>query len=179
MSNYAVELTAEESVLLSQIEFDTSKLTHEIYVRQAPLILRLLESLDQRKAVPDIRLKYFTDPRFHHGRIKDSKKGLFERNKNVGDEIYTHPSFLQYLRYFLFGADLPGPVIEAFEQHVGEARWMSSGDVPAAAKRTRALIREFSLDRASTPEEFYRLSLDMGMNETYAHAVFRAAKQVR
>jgi hypothetical protein len=56
---------------------------------------------------------------------------------------------------------------------------MSSGNVPVVAKRTRALIREFNLDRASTPEEFYRLSLDKGMNETYADAVFRAARQVR
>ena len=179
MGNYAIELTDGESAHVAGIELDKSKVDYEACQKQGPLILQLLESLGKRKAIPEIRNQYWTEPRFHHGRINSSNKGLFEHNGAAGNDIYIHPHFLPFLRYFLFSANLPAPVIEAFEQQVGNPEWVTSGDVQGITKRVRALMREFRLDKGSAREEFYRLSLDMGLDQIYAQVVLRAAKQVR
>ncbi|AUQ83146.1 hypothetical protein [Phaeobacter inhibens] len=174
---YAIELTGEESTLLSSIEFDQLVLTHEQYKMQAPLILQLLRSISDRGAIPEIRQKYWADPEYHIGRLKTSYKGHFERNGNQGDEIYTHPNFLPYLRYFLFGAQLPQPAIAEFENVVGNPEWVSSGDITTITKGTRAIVRRYELQEED--EEFYRLALDVGLNQWFAKTVRDAVKQVR
>lgn len=174
---YKVELTEEESAKLNGIELDQSALDHEQYKRQTPLILELLRSLGERNAIPEIRLKYWSDPEYQIGRLKVSHKGLFERNGRQGDEIYTHPHFLKYLRYFLFGAQLPARAIAEFEEVVGNPEWISSGDMTDIAKGTRAIVRKYGLQ--DEDEEFYRLALDLGLNQWFAKSVRDAVKQVR
>ncbi len=175
--SYAIELTQEETTLLSCIELDQSALDHEQYKRQAPLTLKLLRSLTERKAIPEIRLKYWADPKYYLGRLKTSYKGVFERNGNQGEEVYTHPNFLPYLRYFLFGPQLPASAIEEFEKIVGNPEWVSSGDISDITKRTRAIVRKYDLQ--DQDEEFYRLGLDIGLSQWFAKSVREAVKQVR
>lgn len=174
---YAIELTEEESALLSGIELDQSGLDHEQYKLQGPLVLSLLNSLAERNAIPEVRLRYWSDPEYQIGRLKASHKGLFERNGRQGDEIYTHPHFLKYLRYFLFGAQLPASAIAEFEEAVGNPEWVSSGDITDITKGTRRIVREHGLQ--AEDEEFYRLALDVGLNQWFAKAVRDAVKQVR
>ena len=79
--------------------------------------MALLRFLHERGAIPGARLGYWNAPHYNTDRrIKVSYQGIFERSGNTGDEIYTHPHFLPFLRNVLFGADLPGVIIEAFEQ---------------------------------------------------------------
>lgn len=174
---YMIELTNKEAEDLSGIELDQSALDHAQYQRQAPLVLALLESLAERNAIPKVRLKYWSDPEYQIGRVKASHKGLFERNGRKGDEIYTHPNFLKYLRYFLFGAQLPEAAIAEFEQVVGNPEWVSSSDVTDITKGTRAIVRKFGLQGGE--EEFYRLALDVGLSQSFAKYVRDAAKQVK
>ena len=174
---YEIELTKEESEILSGIELDKSLLDHEQYKRQGPLILELLRSLAERGAIPDVRLKYWTDPEYHIGTVKASHKGLFERNGRQGDEIYTHPHFLKYLRYFLFGAQLPEAAIAEFEEVVGNPKWVSSGDITDITKGTRAIVRKYGLQ--DNNEEFYRLALDFGLDQWFAKAVSDAVRQIK
>ena len=174
---YMIELTNNEAEDLSGIELDQSALDHAQYQRQAPLVLALLESLAERNAIPKVRLMYWSDPEYQIGRVKASHKGLFERNGRKGDEIYTHPNFLKYLRYFLFGAQLPEAAIAEFEQVVGNPEWVSSSDVTDITKGTRAIVRKFGLQ--GDEEEFYRLALDVGLSQSFAKYVRDAAKQVK
>ena len=167
--SYAIELSDEEATLLSGIELDQSTLDHEQYERQGPLVLSLLKSLAERNAIPEVRLRYWSDPEYQIGRLKASHKGLFERNGRQGDEIYTHPHFLKYLRYFLYGAQLPARAIAAFEEVVGNPDWVSSGDIADIAKGTRRIVREHGLQ--TEHEEFYRLALDVGLSQWLAKAV--------
>ena len=174
---YLIELTDKEAEDLSGIELDQSALDHEQYQRQAPLVLALLESLAERNAIPKVRLMYWSDPEYQIGRVKASHKGLFERNGRKGDEIYTHPNFLKYLRYFLFGVQLPQAAIAEFEEVVGNPEWVSSSDVTDITKGTRAIVRKFGLQ--GDEEEFYRLALDVGLSQSFAKHVRDAAKQVK
>lgn len=174
---YQVELTEDETEILNGIELDQTALDHEQYQRQAPLILELLRSLAERNAIPEIRLKYWSDPEYHIGRLKTSYRGRFERNGNQGDEIYIHPNFLPYLRYFLFGAQLPAAAIAEFEKVVGKPEWISSGDITDINKGTRDIVRKYGLQ--DQDEEFYRLALDVGLDQWFAKSVRDAVKQVR
>lgn len=175
--DFEITLTKDETELLGDIELDQSALDHEQWKRQAPLVLRLLESLLERNAIPEIRQRYWLEPEFQLGRVKASHKGLFERNGRKGDEIYTHPNFLKYLRYFLFGASLPSGAIAEFEELVGNPLWVSSGDITDITKGTRNIVRRYNLQ--TEDEEFYRLALDMGLSQWCAKSVRDAVKQVR
>ena len=116
----------------------------------------------ERDAIPEERLNYWTDPDYNTGQLKASNKGVFERNGCTGQEIYTHPHFIPYLRYFLFGADLPDAVIAKFEEKVGNPCRVTSSDIVPVSKCARAHARQHSLDRAHAGEEFFKLCLDMG-----------------
>ncbi len=173
---YAIELTDDENTLLSDIELEQSNLDHERYKRQVTLVLQLLKSLRKRGAIPATRWQYWSEPEYQMGRLKTSYKGLFERNGRRGDEIYTHPHFLSYLRYFLFGAQLPEQVITEFEVVVGDPGWVSSSDMTKIVKGTRRIVRKYGLHEAY--EEFHRLALDVGLTQGYAKEIFNAVKQV-
>jgi len=183
MEKYHVKLTEAEKALLAKIDFQLSPHDHDgghaAYKANMQPILALLKSLGERAAVPDERLKFWNDPRYHFGRIKASHKGLFERNGCTGADIYTHPNFIPYLRYFLFGADLPDEVILAFEVKVGNPQWISSSDVVPLGKFARDLTRQYRLDVAVAPKEFFKLCLDMDLSLSTAERVMHSVKQIR
>ncbi len=174
---YAIELQKEEALLLAKIELDPAGLDHGKFEMQAPLVLGLLKSLTDRHAIPKVRIRYWTDPEFQPGRHKTSHKGLFERNGTNGQDIYTHPHFLQYLRYFLFGAQLPQKAIGELEEAIGNPLWVSSGEIPKITKVARRLARDYGL--AGKHEEFYRLALDIGLSQSIAQNVREAVKKTK
>jgi hypothetical protein len=183
MEKYHVKLTEGEAAILAKIDLSETHRNHDdgyaAYKANAQPILALLQSLSERSAVPTERLNYWNDPRYHHGRIKASRRGLFERNGCKGSDIYTHPNFIRHLRYFLFGAELPDEVIMAFEEKVGNPQWVSSSDIVPIGKFARDLTRQYRLDNADAPEEFFKLCLDMGLSLTTAESVMRSVKQMR
>jgi hypothetical protein len=113
------------------------------------------------------------------GRIRTSHKGLFERNNCAGDEIYTHPHFLKYLRYFLFGAELPPNVVAEFEAEVGEPRWVSLSDAIPLGKAAREITKRHGLTPHSAAEEFFKLCLDLGLSVNVADTVSRAVRKLK
>jgi len=68
-------------------------------------------------------------------------------------------------------------VVAEFDGVVGDPEWVSSGDVTNIAKRTRRIVREHGLQ--DEDEEFYRLALDVGLNQWFGKSVREAVKQVR
>lgn len=183
MEKYHIELTADQRRLVEQLDLRTVHASHDearaAYLSNRQPILALVRSLSARDAVPQERIRYWNDPDYNPGRIKASRKGLFERNSCTGDDIYTHPHFLKHLRYFLFGADLSDAVILAFEEGVGNPAWVSSSDAPAIGKLARDLTRRHGLDRSSAESEFFKLALDMGLGLTSALRIRQAVQQVR
>lgn len=183
MEKYHIELTVDERLLLEQIDLRTVHASHDearaAYLSNQQPVLALVRLLSARDAVPQERIRYWNDSDYNPGRIKASRKGLFERNSCTGDDIYTHPHFLKHLRYFLFGADLPDAVILAFEEGVADPTWISSSDVPAIGKLARDLTRRHGLDRSSAESEFFKLALDMGLSLTTALRIRQAVQQIR
>ncbi len=183
MKKYHIDLTDEEASLLSKIDLRVTHKSHDeghaAYNANRIPILELVRSLSERHAVPQERRNYWTDPAYNPGRIKASRKGLFERNRCVGEDIYAHPHFVPHLRYFLFGADLPDEVVAAFEEGVGNPEWVTSSDIVPIGKLARDLTRRHGLDKSASADEFFKLSLDMGLGLSTASSVVRAIQQIR
>ena len=187
MEKYHIELTDEEQALVGEIDFES--FTHDSYKANKQPILALLTSLCDRDAIPEQRLEYWKNPEYKTGgRRKISHLDQFEKNGNVGNEVYMHPEFLKnYLGYFLYGADLPDKLIQMFEMWLEEKHirpeWFTSGDnAPTwkiARKLARKAIRENGLDKWCVAEEFLKLCLDMGFDIRLAHSVRDQVMKVR
>lgn len=183
MKKSHLELTDEEAKFLERIELNPMRVTasdaHEKYLANREPILALMRSLIARRALPAQRVRYWTDPEFKPGGVRGSREGVFERNGCSGEEIFTHPHFLKYLRYFLFGSELPEVVITAFEQRVGNPEWVSLSDGIPLGKFARGLARQYGLERETAAEEFFKLCLDMGINLSTALSIRKAVLQLR
>ncbi len=183
MEKYHIPLTDSETATLAAIDLRRFHDNHDegraAYLNNQEPILALLRSLADRDAIPEVRLKYWNDPDYYQGRLKTSRRGVFERNGCHGTDIFIHPSFIYHLRYFLFGAELPDTVITAFEAKVGNPEWVSSSDIVPIGKCARDLTRQYRLPVSDAPDEFFKLCLDMGLGLRTAESVMRSVKQIR
>ena len=183
MKKHHVALTAQEQVWLDGIDLRerhaSHKEGHEAWKANQENILSLVHSLHERKAIPEERINYCNDPAYNNDRTSASNMEVFERNGTYGADIFIHPHFLPYLRYFLFGADLPDAVVSHFEERVGNPDWVTSSDIVPIGKYARVLAREYGLDRSKAAEEFFKLCLDLGLGLDTARSVRRAVMQLR
>jgi hypothetical protein len=181
----AIPLTPDESGTLAAMKLHQEELFHDSDAaqRNGELAVTLMTSLRLRGAIPEVRLTYFEDPAYRTGRIRGSYRQLFERNKTVGDDIFRHPNFLRHFRYFLFGADLPNDVIEAFSGkalgygHVGPSDALELGTLAKDLTRRHGLAAR--LDADAVAEEFYKLALDCRIYQGHALAIRDRVASIR
>lgn len=177
-----VVLTEEETAIAGSMTFDQGELVKwgfERARRNGEAALALLKSLLGRKAIPDIRLRYFTDPALFPGGRGLSRKDIWKRNGTVGDDIARHPNFLDELRYFVYGANLPPSVIAAFSAAVANCGQVSSSDIVPLGKTARQIARTHGLQAYEAREEFFKLALDLGFWPPYAASIRKAVGQLK
>jgi len=177
-----VELSAEEKALVDAIDFNpSSRDPHdpEYWNAVGEAALRLMRSLIARKAILEVRTKYFTDPDFNVGGRGRSRAGIFEKNGTSGEAIFRHPHFLKYLHYFLYGPDLPPQVIDVFRQKITDIGFITSSDIIPLGKFARQLVRTNRLDTNDPAEEFFKLALDCGLELYEARSIRDSVKTVR
>lgn len=179
LEKHHIDLTVEEAALLSKIDLRITHSSHHegrsAYLSNQEPIMVLLKLLSDRRGIPDKRLRYWTDPNFQLGRTKGSHKDIFAKNGSTGREAYTHPHFLPFLRYFLYGADLPASAIIEFEKQVGNPEFFSGSDIIDLTKKTRAIVRKFDLSNYRHADEFHKLAIDNGLNHYHSSSVRKAA----
>ena len=178
----AIELKAEEKALVARIDFKPESLEehapgHWNVVGDASL--RLMKSLVARKAIPEVRTRYFTDPAFNIGGRGRSRAQIFQKNGTRGDAVFRHPHFLKYLHYFLYGPDLPPRVIEGFRQRISDVGWVTSSDIVPLGNYARQLARSHTLHGRDVAEEFFKLGLDCGLDVSDARCVYDEVRKVR
>lgn len=153
-----IELTAREEELLAALSFDRPSCDTwpQTQVAMTELAQRLLE----RKAIPEVRLRYLTDPECNPGGRGKSRKDIFEKNGIHSDEILRHPHFLKYLEYFLYGPELPGEIVTKFKDTAASYGHLSGSDVLALAPAARAVVRRERLNLYEASEEFFKLAVE-------------------
>lgn len=180
--NLAIELNDKERGLLSRIDFAPSSATfnRDSWAPVAEAMAELMHSLLQRNAIPEPRKRYFTDSAYNIGGHGLSRLQVFEKNGTRGTAIFRHGNFLKYLRYFVFGPDLPNQVIDAFHDKVVACGSPFTGsDALEVAENARSLTRSHHLDRRKAPDEFYKLALDCGLDADDARSVRDRVMKVR
>jgi hypothetical protein len=126
----------------------------------------LMRSLLELNAIPEARRRFFFRSDLLHSWTRAFASPGLESNGTRGDAIFRHPHFVKYLHYFVYGSDLPKPVIETFQQKVIDCgKPFTSGDSigfpPAALMRTRphaAICRFPSAISGPSPRLHERLS---------------------
>jgi hypothetical protein len=176
-----IELTPAEQELANQIVFDVlnHRMEYEQTMENGERAAGLMGMLIDRKAIPELRLRYFTDPDYNPGRGKESRFTYFKNNAGSTDEVFRHPEFLKYLHYFIYGADLP-PLLKQEFLNKAEDTWVKPGDV---AKFAQQLVRKYNLERHPMnyrlKEVFYQLAVDCGCTEGTARSVREAVTKVK
>lgn len=167
-----VDLLPEEIILYNSIPFSKkgTEVLHEDIVKASEAAVSLVHSLISRKAIPEIRVRYFIEPEYNTY-SKKSHQQIFEMNGNSGDEIYRHPHFWPFLRYFIHGPDLPEETKERFIGIVSSDAFISGSDIPGLRDFVRTETRTHRLDPKSTSEEFYKLALECGIEEYLARLI--------
>jgi hypothetical protein len=155
-----VQLTPEEVALRQHMEAELAG--DSPYSGKAAN--RLMKSLYSRNAIPEVRIRYFTEP-YPGGRGK-SHRDVFLRNGCQGDAIFEHATFVPYLRYFMDGPALPADTIEGFRKILIEDSGTSGMVMDLLCKFVRAETRKLGLERGMAGEEFWRLAQEVG----YFHA---------
>ncbi|HZQ25197.1 MAG TPA: hypothetical protein VFA89_20590 [Terriglobales bacterium] len=176
-----IDLTMEEKELLGRIDFDPAPGKYDAAYWKAvgETSLRLMKSLIARKGIPEVRTRYFSDPDFNIGGRGRSRAQRFEKNGTRGDAIFRHVHFLKYLRYFLYGPDLPDQVIAAFRKKVADIGFVTSSDIIPLGEFARQLTRANKLDTGDAGEEFFKLALDCGLELHEARTIRDSVKQAR
>ncbi len=173
----AIDLTPEEAKLFGLLRFDPRR-DHDALRTSCAAASELARSLLARKAIPAIRLRYFTDPEFNIGSRK-SRKEVFELNGTRGDDILSHGNFLPYLRYFVEGPALPHHVADAFRAQVQTMGYVSGSDIDTLKRFARDAVRSHRLAAASAAEEFFKLAIECDIEVYIARMVRDAVRGVR
>ncbi len=175
-----VTLLEKEKDLLAQISFDIpyGELIQERIISSSSAAEALTRSLFERKAIPEIRIRYFSDPKIQI-RVKKSPFQLYkDRDFNTG-EIFRHPGFFRFLRYFIFGPDLPASVIHSFWQRVNAEEYISGSDLPELKMIARNAVRQNYLVPRYACEEFYKLSLECKLTIDQARYIRDAVRTIK
>lgn len=175
-----IELTDAEKALLATINFDALKLRGPDDARRNGSAVRdLVKSLAARRAIPEHRRRYFTDPRYYPGGYGRSRQQDFEKNGRYGDEVLVHPHFLEFAWYFLHGANLPAGAVEEFSAAVKSCGTVTSSDVIPLGKTARQIARRYRLEARKASEEFHKLAIDCGIDIGYAVFIRDAVRKMR
>ncbi|SFH25421.1 hypothetical protein SAMN05216299_10426 [Nitrosospira sp. Nsp14] len=173
-----ISLTPHEEELLREITFDIRGCGHETARASCIVASQLAKSILAREAVPEIRLRFFTDAELKIG-SKKSRKEVFESNGTIGDAILCHGHFLPYLKYFIFGPDLDDQVIAAFCRQAYATEYISGGDLPDLVTTAKNATRQRRRAPKESAQEFFKLALECGIDLNYARSIRDAVYKMR
>ena len=174
--NQRIERTLEEESLLQKINFDFYKPGQTDPDPNGDAASELMHLLLKRSAIPAIRLRYFTDPNLNIGGRGKSRKEMFGL---PCEAIFRQGTFAPYLKYFIFGPDLPSETIARLRQVVEDGHG-SRGDLDQLRKVARSETRRLpTRARQDAHEEFFKLALEIGLDEFTAASIRDAARTAK
>jgi hypothetical protein len=159
-----VSLVPEEKKLLNKITFGFGHGDNKIIRESCAGASPLASSLLARNVIPEIHIRYFTDPELNVGTKKSREQVL----GITGDAICSNPRFLEYLYYFIYGPNLPAQVITKFSNTAYPYEYISGGDTKDLRKLAISLVDEYKLNPRDVACEFFKLAIEYGM-DVYMH----------
>ena len=185
MERYHVDLIEKEKALAESMQLHVRPFedVRDVYRRNSDKVVDLVDSLLGRGAISEARMRYWSDPEYCTAPGRSSRAQIFAGKGRTSEEVYRNVRFLPYLRYFLFGCELPDSAIEEFESGLTDEgitpEWLTSGDHEPMWKMARKLTRKHEMEKRWAAEEFLKLCLDMGFDIDVARGVRNAVMKVR
>lgn len=167
-----VELTEEEQKLYEDIiSLDISE-DYEKRVRKLDSLQLLTKSLLDRKAIPEQRIRFFTDKDFQFGGTKKSRKEVFESNGTKGQEIFKHPHFIKYLKYFVEGANLNLHLTKSILEIYSKCHYSDDAiNEIYNLLKSNSLIPKDKSSRQELADEIFKLLVDLKIEPNYCHQI--------
>lgn len=180
MTPLSIELTETEKALFDQIELDPLALHDHVRAHQnGESVAELMKMLVDREAIPEHRVRWFVDAEYNVGGRGISRKERFERNGTQGPEIIRHPHFLDYLRYFMQGPNLPPAVLQSFAEKIDDCGQVTSSDIVPICKHARQLARVHLSNPRAAADEFFKLALEHGLGPSRATMIRKDVMTIR
>ncbi len=176
-----IQLSADEARMFGEIDFEWGRGQHDFATteRNGEIAFRLMKSLLASKSIPEIRIKWFTDPEYKPGVPKGSNRDMFRRNGHDDESMMRHPHFLPHLTYFVCGPNLPPDAILRFKNEVASCGNITSGDVIPLSKFARSETRAFRFNPHDAAEEYYKLALECGVWNSHAQMIRKSVLSIR
>ena len=167
-----VELTEEEQKLYQDVLSLDINEDYDERIRKLDSLKLLTKSLLDRKAIPEQRIKFFTDKDFQFGGAKKSRKEVFESNGTKGTEIFRHAHFIRYLIYFVEGANLDNHLIKSIEGICDRNHYSDDaiGEIYNFLK-SGSLIPKDKSSRQELADEIFKLLVDLKVELSYCHQI--------
>ncbi len=160
-----LELSDEERQLLGSIDFsDPGSKSCEAAGKLCLALLR-------RNAVPKVRQDWVSEARYNVGGRGKSVLEVFESNGTDGEDIFAHPHFLKYLKYWIFGPELPSSFVDGFCARINDDSGTSGMKRARLTSYARQATREHALRPQDVREEIYKLSLECDLADDLSRAV--------
>lgn len=173
-----IQLTPDEHELLRIIDFDLGQSDWKARAACLEAAGTLTESLLKRGAIPEIRRRYLTDEELNIGGRGKSRIEGFAAHGLDQSQTFRHGNFLKYLRYFIYGPDLPAATIEGFKKIVDDDAGTSGEVLDQLCRFTRAEVRRgLPVERHKLPEEFFKLALEKNVDLHVARCVRDSAQR--
>ncbi|MGB0907890.1 MAG: hypothetical protein ACPGVT_10385 [Maricaulaceae bacterium] len=138
----------------------------------------LFMSLRDRNAINEIRWKVFSDSEYAT-KGKKSAKVIIENNCQTQMKFYEHQHFLKWIKYFIFGPDLPQCLILKFSHEVKNMGDLTSGDVYELQNFTRTIVCQYRIQNTKC-DEFFKLALEFEPNDVdFAKSLRKIVRDTR
>lgn len=169
-----IELTTKEMEMVQLLEPFTISLDepHEQREKKLQVSAQLMHSLLDRQVIPKIRLKYFTQAEYNLPSPRKSRQQVFEHNGRSGSRIFEDPAFLKYLKYFIYGAELPWELKVDLQAAKPNAYYESEFVEDAYAVVKRHGESSLTADDQLLAEEVFKHALDIGVELSAAQRLW-------
>lgn len=156
-----VQLTVDERAIFDRIRAEavSDDPFSDEYGRNVAEFLRRLKA---REAIPQVRLRYFTDADLNPGLRKSRQQVFIDNGCDTTEKIFTSGNFFRYLEYFVMGPQLPKDVVSRFSELAADLRWHFDP--------LRSFVRMQARRLSDTPardylgEEFFKLAMECGLD---------------
>jgi hypothetical protein len=174
-----IELTALEIEMAQLLEpfIISPDESYGLRISKLKVSARLTQSLLDRNAIPKVRIKYFTQPEYNLPTSRKSRQQVFEHNGKSGSRIFEDPAFLKYLRYFIYGADLPWELKVDLQAAKSNAYYENEfvDEAYSIVKRHRPAI---AIEDEVLAEEIFKYTLDIGTELSACKGLWEKVRKI-
>jgi len=167
-----IDLTEkEEELYLNTLSFRLDE-DYKTRIFKLNCSKKLIELLLAREAIPKQRIDLFTNREFNTGRSRKSRKEVFESNGTTGSNIFSHPDFIKYLKFFIEGHNIdPRLNSKLREISTNNVYKDDTTDEIIEYLKTNSLIPNTKPERDQFAEHVFMIGADLKLDSSYCHTL--------